>query len=652
MSNRRWRHAAILLLIAGIALGLATIDWAGADSPKPRTAAKADNAKSSAKSQPAPAKPKPGHPAYDQLAPVPLAEAAKRMTLPKGFSATLFAGEPDVRQPIAMAFDDRGRLWVAEAYAYPKWKETGRDRILIFEDADGDGRFEGRKVFWDQANYISGVLPGFGGVWVCSSPHLLFIADRNGDDVPDGQPQVVLDGWSTKGVHNVLNGLTWGPDGWLYGCNGITAPSKVGKPGTPDDKRLDINCGIWRYHPTREVVEVVCHGTTNPWGLDFNDWGEAFFTNCVIGHLWHMIPGGHYKRMFGNDYNPHVYELLDACSDHLHWGGGEWTTSRGGKGVHSAPGGGHAHSGAMVYLGDSWPEVYRNSLFVCNIHGNRVNHDLIERRGSGYVGKHAPDFLLANDEWFRGVNLTYGPDGSVYIIDWSDTGECHENDAHGAHHESGRIYKIAYGTPRPVKDLALAKLTNDELVKLQLHKNDWYVRHARRLLQERNYMRQDVKDAHTALRAMFKEQTDVTRKLRALWALYCAGGADEEFLRQQLDHENEHVRAWAVRLLCDERYVRDAALEKLTAMAASEKSPLVRLYLASALQAIPLKRRWDLATAMAAREDNAKDQNLPLVIWYGIEPLVPTDKARSAKLLVACKIPQVRQFIARRLTVK
>jgi putative membrane-bound dehydrogenase-like protein len=644
MSNRLGKRGWAALLVAGLGIGLGSFEPADADSPKP-TAAKQDA------KQPAP-KPKPGQVVYDQPEPVPLTEAARRMTLPKGFSATLCAGEPEVRQPIAMAFDDRGRLWIAECYSYPKWQEKGNDRILIFEDTNGDGRFERRKVFWDQANYLTGVLPGFGGVWVCSSPHLLFIPDRNGDDLPDGPPQVILDGWSNKGVHNVLNGLVWGPDGWLYGCNGITAPSKVGKPGTPDDKRLDINCGIWRYHPTREVLEVVCHGTTNPWGLDFNDWGEAFFTNCVIGHLWHMIPGGHYKRMFGNDYNPHVYELIDACSDHLHWGGGEWTTSRGGKGIHSAPGGGHAHSGAMVYLGDSWPDEYRNSLFVCNIHGNRVNHDLIERRGSGYVGKHAPDFLLANDEWFRGINLTYGPDGSVYVIDWSDTGECHEKDAHGAHHDSGRIYKIAYGRPRPIGDLNLARLSSDELVKLQLHRNDWHVRQARRLLQERAAAGQSMLAAHVALHAMFEQQTDVTRKLRALWALSCTGGVNEEFLRKQLDHESEHIRAWAIRLLTDEKPPSDAAVAKFVAMAGSEQPSLVRLYLASALQRIPMDRRWELATALAAREENGKDQNLPLVIWYGIEPLVPTDKARAARLLVACKIPQLRQFISRRLTVK
>ena len=220
--------------------------------------------------------------------------------MPEGFEVTLFAGEPHVRQPIAMEFDDRGRLWVAEFYSYRNWKPEGKDRILIFEDTDGDGRFDKRKVFWDKGNYLTGLQLGFGGVWICNAPTLAFIPDRDGDDVPDGPPEVLLDGWSTEGKHNVLNGLKWGPDGWLYGMNGITAPSKVGKPGTPDDKRIDINCGIWRYHPTRHNFEVVAHGTTNPFGMDFDEHGQAFFTNCVIGHLWHLIPGAHYKRMFGH----------------------------------------------------------------------------------------------------------------------------------------------------------------------------------------------------------------------------------------------------------------------------------------------------------------------------------------------------------------
>ena len=226
-------------------------------------------------------------------APAPLDKAASRMTVPEGFNVTLFAGEPDTRQPIALAFDARGRLWVAECESYPNWEMNGKpghDRIVIFEDADGDGHFDTRKVFLDNGTNISGVEVGFGGVWVCSTPNFLFYPDKDGDDRPDGPPEIVLDGWSLKARHNVFNGLIWGPDGWLWGCNGILSESRVGKPGTPDASRVPINCGVWRYHPTRRVFEAVAHGTTNPWGLDFDGYGEAFITNCVIPHLFHVVP--------------------------------------------------------------------------------------------------------------------------------------------------------------------------------------------------------------------------------------------------------------------------------------------------------------------------------------------------------------------------
>src|SRR5205823_3509999 len=193
----------------------------------------------------------------------------------------------------------------------------GRDRILVFEDTNGDGRFNKRTVFWDRAYNLSGIQIGNGGVWACCAPHLLFIPVKEGGLVPNGKPEVVLDGWNTKIKHNIVNGLTWGPDGWLYGCHGILAESRPAPPGTPDEQRPRLNCGIWRYHPMRKTFEVVCHGTTNPWGLDFDEHGEAFFINCVIGHLWHMIPGAHYKRMYGLDYNRYAYDLIDATSDHL-----------------------------------------------------------------------------------------------------------------------------------------------------------------------------------------------------------------------------------------------------------------------------------------------------------------------------------------------
>ncbi|HZN68789.1 MAG TPA: PVC-type heme-binding CxxCH protein [Tepidisphaeraceae bacterium] len=594
------------------------------------------------------------HPSSAQDRAVPPADAARRMSLPNGFRATLFAGEPDVVQPIAFTTDDRGRLWVVESFSYPKWVQEGqqgRDRVIILEDADGDGRHDSRKVFWDKGTNLSGIEVGFGGVWLCATPFLQFIPDRDGDDKPDvNQPEVLLDGWNLeKAQHNVFNGLTWGPDGWLYGMNGIQSYSVVGRPDEPQAQRKHIDCGVWRYHPVTRDFEVFASGTTNPWGLDFDDYGQMFITNCVIAHLWHVLPGAHYKRMYGQDINPYTYKLMDTCADHLHWGGGEWQESRGAKGKHGEAGGGHAHVGAMVYLGDNWPPQYRNGLFTCNLHGTRVNHDTLERRGSGYVAKHAPDFLLANDTFFRGLELLYGPDGAVYVSDWSDTGECHDFD--GVVAESGRIFKVSYGQHGPVP-VDVARLPDAQLVELQLHRNDWHVRHARRVLHERAAAGKLAPTTHAALAKILDENGDVTRKLRALWALYVTNGLDAARLAKLLDHSEEHVRAWAVRLHVEDHQAPPDVLARFAEMAKADPSPLVRVHLASALQRLPIDQRWPIAEALASHSGDATDPNLPLMIWYGIEPAVGKDKANAVALMSKVKIPVIREHIARRLAAK
>lgn len=170
--------------------------------------------------------------------PTPPNEALAAIRLPDGFRATLFAAEPDVSQPVSLSFDDRGRLWVAECYTYKgssgPWDSPVHDRILIFEDRDNDGRFDGRKVFTDKIQNLTSVLPGFGGVWATAAPRLVFIPDRDRDDVPDGPPKTLLDGWNDGGIgHCVVNGLNWGPDGWLYGNQGIQGVSNVGSPMPP-----------------------------------------------------------------------------------------------------------------------------------------------------------------------------------------------------------------------------------------------------------------------------------------------------------------------------------------------------------------------------------------------------------------------------------
>ncbi len=586
------------------------------------------------------------------------AEALARLALPEGFRATLFAAEPDVHQPIALATDPRGRLWVAECYTYAEratnFDTKLRDRIIILEDTDGDGQFDKRTVFWDQASKLTSIEVGFGGVWALCAPNLLFIPDRDGDDVPDSEPIVVLNGWDGDVIrHNIVNGLRWGPDGWLYGRHGITTTSLVGPPATAPEHRTPVDCGIWRYHPTRKTFEIVCSGTTNPWGMDWDEHGQMFFINTVIGHLWHVIPGAYYQRMFGEHFDSHVYQLLPQTADHYHWDTKEaWHDIKklGVTPTTDEAGGGHAHCGMMIYLGDNWPRRYRNQLFTCNFHGLRVNCDRLERQGATYVGKHEPDFLRTTDTWFRGLELVYGPDGGVYMADWSDIGECHEND--GVHRTSGRIYKITYGATRSTTRPDLARATNDELVKLQFHRNDWYVRQARRLLQERTDAGTDMTAVWQQLHHHFQHDDEVTHQLRAMWALQATGGLREAWLMERLHHDNEHVRVWAVQFLVDQGSVSDATRKALETLAQRETSGLVLSYLASALGRLPHDERWDIAKALARQATFADDPVLPLMVWYGVEPAVVEFPTSAIEIAAISQFPLLRQHIARRITTE
>lgn len=583
-------------------------------------------------------------------------EALESLVLPEGFQATLFASEPAMTQPIAIVFDSRGRMWVAENNTYAEvtlnFDLSQKDRILILDDSDHDGVAEKQKVFWDEGRKLTSVEHGFGGVWALAPPQLLFIPDRNHDDVPDGPPEVVLDGFDEGGIrHNIANGLRWGPDGWLYGRHGILVTSMIGPPGTPPAQRTPINCGIWRYHPTRKVFEVVAHGTTNPWGFDWNPQGELFFINTVIGHLFHGVQGAHLQRMFGEDFNPHLYELIGPTSDHFHWDTAElWHDIRrlGVTPTTDQAGGGHAHSGLMIYQGTNWPEKYRGTMFTVNYHGKRLNNDTIERHGAAYVGHHAPDLLKTKDPWFRGLDLITGPDGGVYLADWSDIGECHEND--GVHRSSGRIFKITYGTPKPFEIADVSKLTNAELVSAQTNAEEWLVREARHTLQERAAAGDSMTDVHAALRKMFDKDPNPDHKLRALWSLAVTDGADADWLMAHLKHPEESIRVWSVRWLGNELPITPETIAAFKQVANGETSGLVLLHLASALQRLPLADRWEITQGLVSHAEFANDPSLPLMVWYGIEPAIQESPDLAVALAESAMLPRISQFIARRLT--
>src|SRR5438034_9064380 len=437
----------------------------------------------------------------------------------------------------------------------------------------------------------------------------------------------MLDGWSLEAKHNIVNDLTWGPDGWLYGCHGILSDSKVGRPGAPDNERVTINCGVWRFHPTGHRFEVVAHGTTNPWGIAFDDYGQMFIANCVIKHLFHIIPGARYERMYGRDMDPYAFRLIESCADHIHWAGGFWKTEGAEHTQNDAAGGGHAHCGALVYLGDNWPDQYRNTFFTLNVHGHRINNDALERRGSGYVAKHGPDLLKANDPWFRGVSLIPAADGGVFMSDWCDGGECH--DYIDIHRENGRIYKITYGAPK-WQPINLGQLSDAELVQMQSHKDDWHVSQARRILQERAVAGKLDSSTRAALTHLFREQKDMVRQLRALWGLHVTGGLEDALAIEALSSPDEYVRGWAVQPAVEAQPVPGTLRSKFLDLAMRDPSPLVRLYLASALQRLSLGERLPIAHALARHLEDAEDANVPLMIWYGIEPIASTDDRGAA----------------------
>jgi len=569
----------------------------------------------------------------------PSPEAAlKLVTVPDGFRVSLFAGEPDVAQPIAIEYDDRGRLWVAESFSYIEWKRKGQDRVSIFIDRDNDGRFDERKTFWAKANHLSGIQIGHGGVWVCDAPQLLFIPDADRDDVPDGPPQVVLDGWAENAEHNFFNGLKWGPDGWLYGRHGIKKPSRVGRPGTPDDQRVELSCSIWRYHPVRKEFEVVADGTINPWGLDWNADGQPFITTSVVDHLWHLVPGARFARWENRREghpNPYTYELMKPTSDHRHWLGGEKERRQLG---HDEQGGGHSHCGLMIYQAGQWPQEYRGRAFFNNVHGHRVNMDQLHRRGSGYVATHGRDFLRGNSDWFRGVSIIQSPDGGAMLAEWTDLGECHDRD--GIHRTSGRLFKIDHRETAPVLNFDLQKKSDEELVAMLWHDNVWWSRHALRILQERITAGHKLPEKEV--------QRIIARAPRYVVAVQALAVVRPKLLRRVFDqNEEEAIRAQVVHLLAHAGTPKAELVEWLAKKVSAEPSGLVHIHLASALQRFDLDQRWKLAEALLQLPDS--DRNLALMIWYGFEPLAAMDPTRALKLAVRSKIPLIRQFTARRI---
>ncbi|MBY0228974.1 MAG: hypothetical protein K2W96_06830 [Gemmataceae bacterium] len=521
------------------------------------------------------------------------AEALKKMKVPEGFAVELVASEPDLVNPVAMCFDEKGRVWVTESLEYPRRSAgPGKDRVKVIEIGE-DGKASKVTTFAEGLNIPSGIAVGHGGVWVANSPDILFYkTDAEGKAV--GKPEVVVTGFGRDDTHELPNSLTWGPDGWLYGWNGVFNPSHVKHKG----KEWKFTCAVFRIHPKTREFQVWCEGTSNPWGIAINEEGHFFASACVIDHLWHLTESAYYVRQ-GGPYPPHTWPM-GSIVKHRHQKA--------------------AYCGIHWFDSDAYPEKYRGKLFMGNIHGGCINVDSVKRDGATYAGSPEPDFLTADDAWFMPVSQKTGPDGCLYVLDWYDRYHCYQDanrDPKGIDRLNGRLYRVRYkDTPR-AKPFDLAKEDDEALLKKLGSANVYERDTAQRLLVERQSA-----EGKTSIPSKLKgivQDAKATRKQRmhALWALL-GHAADEETLGKLMKHEDAQVRAFAVRAAGDK-----GALGKEVAALASDESADVRLQVAIAarkikgVEAVPL-----FAKLLAGCGD---DRLIPHVVWQNLHPLLEAE---------------------------
>ncbi|MFM7166683.1 MAG: PVC-type heme-binding CxxCH protein [Planctomycetaceae bacterium] len=583
------------------------------------------------------------------------AETLRQMHVPDGFSVDVVAAEPQLHQPIAFTFDTRGRLWVAEGHSYPTRRPEGQglDRIVILSDRDGDGSFEDRRVFMEGLNLVSGLEVGHGGVWLGAAPYLLFVPDADQDDRADGAPQVLLDGFDYADTHETLNSFQWGPDGWLYGNQGVFNSSLIGVPGAADSARVRLGAGVWRYHPQRRRFEVFAHGGSNQWGLDYDRHGQWFMTHCRSfwgrGLTTHVVQGGHYWNQSNSGYAPFVsavavpgrpwlknYLLASARYDHGEGGAGRPGTDQ----VY----GGHSHVGTLVYQGSNWPSEYRDHLLTHNLHGHQINRMRNDREGGGYRTRHAgTDVLFCGDRAYVAVDLQTGPDGALYLSDWYDVRHCHNPDAEQWDRGNGRIYRMKYDASWRAAAVDLTKLSDVELAGLQQHENEWHVRGARQVLAERARVRSTDAAAVDLLRKLAAGGSTEVLRLRALWTLAQIDGLGDELLRRLLADDSEYVRAWVVQLAVETRSA--AVAGQLSSLAAADASLLVLRALAAQVSRLDAAAAWSVAEALAARGDLEQDEMLPGLLFFGIAGLLQADAARGVQLAESTVSQQLRDQI-------
>ncbi len=502
-----------------------------------------------------------------------------------GFEINLYAESPLLAKPTQMNFDPRGRLWVVSSSVYPQVQpgQTADDKVLVLEDTKGVGKVDKSTVFADGLLIPTGVEPGDGGVYVGQSTQLLFFKDNDGDGKAD-EKRVVLSGFGTEDTHHIVHTLRWGPDGQLYFDQSIYIHSHFETPNGV--VRLNSG-GVWHLRPPTMELGVFLRGFCNPWGHQFDEFGQSFVTDGAGGQgLSYGMPGATY-----NTYASMRRELASVSAG-------------------SYP----KFCSLEIINSRQFPDDWQGNAITCDFRAHRVVRFAIEEKDSAYATREMPDLLRTTNVTFRPIDVKLGPDGALYIADWSNPiiqhGEVDFRDPR-RDHEHGRIWRVT-ATGRPLLERPqLVNAANRDLLNQLLSPNRYNQEQARRVLTERGpVIAPDLAD-------WVKSQSDEKAGLQALWMYQSINVVEPALLEKVLSARDGRVRAAATRVVSYWHAHLPNALELLAARIADD-FPRVRIEAMRALAEIPTARSAELVLTTL---DKPLDPFLDYAAWLSINDL-------------------------------
>lgn len=517
-------------------------------------------------------------------------EQLEMFNVADGFEVTLFASDPMVMKPIQMNWDADGRLWVVSSAVYPHLKpgQIPNDKIYVLEDTNGDGKADKSTVFAEGLITPTGILPGDGGVYVANSTEILHFKDTNGDGKADQRRQV-LTGFGTGDTHHLIHTFRWGPDGLMYFNQSIYIYSHVETPG--GIRRLEGG-GVWQLRPQNLELDVYARGLINPWGLQFDRWGQSFLTDGAGNEgINFAFPGATFVTA------PGAERVLRGLNP-----------------------GQPKHSGLDIVSGRHLPESWAGSLITNDFRANRVNRFVLEEQGSGFISRQVEDLLWTDHIAFRPVDITLGPDGAIYVADWYNPIIQHgEVDFHDPRRDQqhGRIWRIAAKNNPPVKTPKLSDASIQELLETLKLPEDWTRLQAKQLLRNRD-ADQVVSQLRQWVNTLDKDDLDHEHHLlEALWVHQSLDVIESNLLKKLLTAQNPNARSAAVRVLNHWSRKLDNPLSLLK-NAVTDEHPRVRMEAVIALSKI---RSAESANTALTVLDHQMDDFLDFALWQTVREL-------------------------------